>query len=108
MTGSGVAAGVVTTTGFEARMFWNAPSVCVSHRHDGGKFQGPMATVGSTDTGSGTEGGRNVVGKSRLDASSFVRLFDNNLKSGNLSAGRPNPGSRAVSLTSKDLLSYWR
>jgi hypothetical protein len=50
-----------------------------------------MGTVGSTATGSGTEGGRNVVGKSRLDASSFVRLFDNNLKSSNLSAGRPSP-----------------
>jgi hypothetical protein len=41
-------------------------------------------------TGSGTEA-RNVVGKSLLDASNFVRLFDNNLKSINLKTGRPNP-----------------
>ena len=50
-----------------------------------------MGTVGSTATDSGTVGVRNVVGKSLLDASSFLRLFDNNLKSSNLSAGRPNP-----------------
>ncbi len=50
-----------------------------------------MDTVSSTATDAVTVGALDVVGKSRLDASSFVRLFDNNLKSSNLSTGRPNP-----------------
>ena len=89
------------TTGYEARRLWNTRSgvvrwtgSCVSHRHDGGKFQGPMGIVSSTVTDTGTVGDRDVVGKSRVDVRSFVCLFDNNLKSNlksNLSAGRPNP-----------------
>ena len=50
-----------------------------------------MGTVSSTATDVVTVGALDVVGKSRLDASSFVRLFDNNLKSSNWSTGRPNP-----------------
>ncbi len=39
-----------------------------------------MDTVSSPDTDTVTVGDLDVVGKSRLDASSFVRLFDNNLE----------------------------
>ena len=50
-----------------------------------------MGIVESTATDAGAVDVRYVVGKSRVEASSFVRLFDNNLKSSNLSAGRLNP-----------------
>jgi hypothetical protein len=50
-----------------------------------------MDTVSSTVTDVVTVGDLDVVGKSRLEAISFVRLFDNNLKSNNWITRRPNP-----------------
>jgi hypothetical protein len=50
-----------------------------------------MGAVSSTATDTVTVGTLDVLGKSHLDASSFVRLFDNNLKSSNWNTGRPNP-----------------